>query len=63
MAGRSEPPEIFLNMKYLYNQNIFTPYLVGSGGVGLLDGQGSVVAGPVVWLRVGGGLEVLLQQI
>ena len=37
--------------------------LVGSGGVGLLDGQGSVVAGPVVRLGVRGGLEVLLKQI
>ena len=36
--------------------------LVGGRGVGLLDRQGSVVAGPVVGLRVGGGLEVLLQQ-
>ena len=35
--------------------------LVGGRGVCLLDGQGSVVAGPVVRLRVGGGLEVLLQ--
>ena len=37
--------------------------LVGSGGVGLLHRQGSVVAGPVVGLGVGRGLEVLLQQI
>ena len=36
--------------------------LMGSGGVGLLDWQGSVVAGPVVWLGVRGGLEVLLKQ-
>ena len=36
--------------------------LVGSGGVGLLHWQRSVVAAPVVGLRVGGGLEVLLKQ-
>ena len=36
--------------------------LVGGGGVGLLHRQGSVVAGPVVRLGVGRGLEVLLQQ-
>ena len=36
--------------------------LVGGRGVGLLDREGSVVAGTVVGLRVGGGLEVLLQQ-